>query len=106
MGTYRIGIGCYKDCYKVCGLVCGILGAWPLPDQLLLSWDFARKARGRVAHFGSGTHFVSSYLLPEGSESTIQNFDAKDANFDSFGVARRIQPNLTRGGRRVRYNPA
>jgi len=65
---------------------CGVLRTWPLPGQLLLSWDIARNSRGRVTHFGSGTHFVGSYLLPEGSESTIQNFDAKDANFDSFEV--------------------
>src|SRR4029077_5794474 len=75
----------YSICI-VCGLDCGVLGTRPLPDQLLLSWDFARKARGRVAHFGSGTHFVGSYLLPDRSESTIQNFDTKDANFDSCEV--------------------
>src|ERR1019366_7763519 len=47
---------------------------------------------------------VSSYLLPDGRESTIQNFDAKDANFriSRFQGGSSL---ISRETCRVHYNP-
>jgi|HubBroStandDraft_5_1064220.scaffolds.fasta_scaffold21874_2 DNA-binding transcriptional LysR family regulator len=78
---------------------------WPLPNQLFLSWDFAGKGQGGWYAPAQERNYVSSYLLRDRGESTIQNFDTKDTNFRNWASRGEFSLILPEIGS-VRYNPA
>src|SRR5260370_8114192 len=56
----------------------------PLPDRLFLSWDFARKGCGGVAHSGSGTHSCRFLLTARRTVKYNSEFRYKGCKFQNY----------------------